>query len=119
MSVGVVAIAADDKYTSKYDNVDIDQVLKSERLLKNYMECLMERGPCTADAKELRDNLPGALKLDCSKCTDKQKEISKKVIRFLAKNKRAMFDELTKKYDPDGTYVKKYKDELAKEGITV
>lgn len=45
---------ADDKYTTKYDNIDIDEILNSERLLKNYFNCVMDKGPCTPDGQELR-----------------------------------------------------------------
>ncbi|XP_074036742.1 ejaculatory bulb-specific protein 3-like [Leptinotarsa decemlineata] len=108
-----------EKYSTKYDNVNVDEILKSDRLLKNYMDCLMDRGPCTTEGKELKEHLPDALKTECSKCSDKQKETTKKVIKFLIKNKRPMFDELVAKYDPENIYKKKYKDELAKEGITL
>uniref|UniRef100_A0A310SCT9 Chemosensory protein 06 n=1 Tax=Chrysomela lapponica TaxID=153811 RepID=A0A310SCT9_CHRLA len=117
--VFLIAFAIGEKYTTKYDNIDLDEILKSERLLKNYIDCLMDRGNCTPDGKELKNTLPDAMKTECSKCSDKQKEGSRKVIRFLLKNKRANFDELATKYDPDGSYIKKYKDELAKEGIMV
>lgn len=51
----VVAVSANKpKYTTKYDNVDLDSVLKSDRLLNNYFNCLMDKGNCTPDAKELR-----------------------------------------------------------------
>lgn len=46
--------STDDKYTTKYDNVDIDQVLGNERLLKNYVDCLLDKGSCTPDAMELK-----------------------------------------------------------------
>lgn len=42
------------KYTTRFDNLDIDQILKSDRLLKHYVECLMDRGPCTPEGSELR-----------------------------------------------------------------
>lgn len=41
-------------YTTKYDNVDIEEVIKNERLLKNYVDCLLEKGHCTPDGIELR-----------------------------------------------------------------
>lgn len=44
-------------YTSKFDNVNLDQILRSDRLLNNYFKCLMEKGPCTPDAAELRRKL--------------------------------------------------------------
>lgn len=36
--------------------------------------------------------LPDALKTDCSKCTDVQKDRSEKVIKFLIKNRSTDFD---------------------------
>lgn len=49
------AILADEgKYTTKYDNVDLDGIIKSERLLKNYVNCLLEKGKCTPDGEELK-----------------------------------------------------------------
>lgn len=43
-----------DKYTTKYDTVDIDNILASDRLVNNYFNCLMEKGPCTPEGTELR-----------------------------------------------------------------
>lgn len=47
----------DDKYTTKYDDIDVDQILTSKRLLSNYIKCLLEEGPCTAEGKELKSKL--------------------------------------------------------------
>lgn len=53
----VIFVFADDKYTTKYDNIDIDEILKSDRLLKNYIDCVMDRGKCTPDGTELKSKL--------------------------------------------------------------
>lgn len=47
-------VFAEDKYTTKYDGIDIDLVLNNERLLNGYVNCLLDRGSCTADATELK-----------------------------------------------------------------
>nr|UTN00845.1 chemosensory protein [Semanotus bifasciatus] len=52
--VALVAAAVGQQYTTKYDNVDLDQIIKSDRLMKNYIDCLMERGNCTPDGQELK-----------------------------------------------------------------
>lgn len=44
-------------YSTRYDNIDLEEILRSERLLKNYFNCLMESGPCTPDGLELRSKL--------------------------------------------------------------
>lgn len=49
-----VCVAQDSKYTTRYDGIDIDQILKSERLFNNYYNCLMETGKCTPDGRELK-----------------------------------------------------------------
>lgn len=58
-------------YTTKYDGVNLDEILKSERLLNNYFKCLMDTGKCTPDGNELKRTLPDALKTECSKCKSK------------------------------------------------
>lgn len=50
----VTKIALCEQYSSKFDNIDIDEILGSERLLKNYFNCIMERGPCSPDGTELK-----------------------------------------------------------------
>ncbi|XP_014483919.1 PREDICTED: ejaculatory bulb-specific protein 3 [Dinoponera quadriceps] len=116
----VVACAlAEDKYTTKYDNVDIDSILASDRLLKNYVNCLLDKGSCTPDGKELKEHLPDALKNECSKCSEKQRRGSEKVIRFLVNKKPEIWEELKKKYDPTGEYSIKYEEEAQKQGLKV
>ncbi|KOX77285.1 Ejaculatory bulb-specific protein 3 [Melipona quadrifasciata] len=48
-------VHSEDKYTTKYDDVDINAVLNSERLLNGYVSCLLDRGACTPDALELKN----------------------------------------------------------------
>jgi hypothetical protein len=59
---------AQSSYTTKYDGVNLDEILKSDRLLNNYFKCLMDTGKCTPDGNELKRTLPDALKTECSKC---------------------------------------------------
>lgn len=63
------AVLAQDTYTSRFDNIDLEEILKSDRLFNNYFKCLMEKGKCTPDASELKRLLPDALATNCSKCT--------------------------------------------------
>lgn len=52
-SLIALAVAAE-KYPEKYDNVDVDRILLNNRVLTNYIRCLMDEGPCTAEGRELR-----------------------------------------------------------------
>nr|AKK25146.1 chemosensory protein 1 [Dendroctonus ponderosae] len=95
-------------YTTKYDNIDIDQILASNRLLKNYVNCLLDKGACTQDGKELKKYLPDAIATECSKCSQAQKKIAGRVLQALLLNHRDDWELLTNKYDPDGNFQKKY-----------
>ncbi|KAF5299920.1 hypothetical protein FQR65_LT09315 [Abscondita terminalis] len=106
--VGVVFSFPQSKYTNKYDNVNVDTILQNERVLNNYIKCLMEEGPCTAEGRELRRTLPDALSSGCSKCNDKQKEVAEKIIKHLISKRKRDWDRLAKKYDPKGDYKKRY-----------
>ncbi|XP_053972184.1 ejaculatory bulb-specific protein 3 [Hylaeus volcanicus] len=115
----VVCALANEKYTTKYDNVDLDQILRSDRLLNNYVNCLLEKGSCTADGKELKKSLPDALETNCSKCSEKQRKGSDKVIRFLVNERPQTWEKLKKKYDPTGENTRKFENELKKQGINI
>ncbi|CAH1104139.1 unnamed protein product [Psylliodes chrysocephalus] len=108
-----------DKYTTKYDNIDLDNIIKSDRLLRSYVDCLLNRKTCTKEGEALKEILPDALKTKCEKCSEKQKSGAKKLIRFMLKERRNMWDELEAVYDPEGIYRKTYEKELKEEGIEV
>ncbi|XP_063905819.1 ejaculatory bulb-specific protein 3-like [Zophobas morio] len=101
-----------EQYTTKFDNINIDEILGSDRLLNNYFNCLLNKGPCSPDGDELKKVLPDAIQTNCAKCSDKQKESVKKIIKFLVEKKPDMWKDLTGKYDPEGIYFEKYKSEL-------
>jgi len=115
----VVVAAPDQQYTTKYDNIDLDDLLNNDRLLKKAFACLMDEGGCTPDIAELKKALPDALKTECSKCSEKQKAGAKKVLKFIYEKKPDHFEKLEKKYDPEGIYRQQYKKLAEKEGIKV
>ncbi|KAH8421487.1 hypothetical protein KR009_009694 [Drosophila setifemur] len=102
-------------YDNKFDNVDLDEILKQERLLINYIKCLEGTGSCTPDARMLKDILPDAIQSDCTKCTEKQKYGADKVTRHLIDNRPSDWERLEKIYDPEGSYRIKYQESKAKE----
>nr|AOG12892.1 chemosensory protein [Eogystia hippophaecolus] len=99
-------------YTDKWDHINVDEILESQRLLKAYVDCLLDKGRCSPDGKALKDTLPDALEHECSKCTPKQKEGSDKVIRHLVNKRPELWKELASKYDPEGKYQEKYEDKI-------
>lgn len=62
ISIILIGLAAGDEekkdgYETKYDNIDLDELLKNDRLRKNYVKCLLNQGPCTPDAQELKSKV--------------------------------------------------------------
>ncbi|XP_014277055.1 ejaculatory bulb-specific protein 3 [Halyomorpha halys] len=102
------AAATQQSYTDKWDRIDVDQILKNDRILKKYVDCLMDRGKCSPDAQELRKVLPEAIQTECAKCTDSQKRMAGKALSYILQNKRNYWNELIGKYDPKGEFRKKY-----------
>nr|ATU82756.1 secreted Insect pheromone binding family protein [Pristhesancus plagipennis] len=104
-------------YTTKYDNIDLDEILTNERVYKKYFDCLTNKGKCTPDAKELKDKLPDALQTECSKCSEKQRHGSEKALKFLLENKPKDYLELENLYDKERKYRARYEKEAKEKGL--
>ncbi|KAK5647408.1 hypothetical protein RI129_002300 [Pyrocoelia pectoralis] len=101
-------IGENDKYNTKYDNFDVDTIINSPRLLKNYVNCVTDNGPCTAEGEEMKRNIPDALQTNCSKCSEKQKEITDTLLKHIEANEPEYWKMLQDKYDPDRKYSAAY-----------
>lgn len=118
VTLAVVA-ARPETYTSRFDNVDVDRILNSKRLFDNYFKCLMDEGKCSPDGKELKKLLPDALRTNCAKCTEKQRDGTDRVLRFIVKNKPDEWKRLKAKFDPEDKFIKQYSDSARERGIEI
>ncbi|KAJ2948449.1 hypothetical protein O0L34_g7697 [Tuta absoluta] len=100
----VVAVFGADKYNSKYDSFDVETLITNDRLLKSYILCFLERGRCTPEGSDFRKALPEAISTTCAKCTDKQKNNIRKVIKAIQAKHPKYWDELVAKNDPTGAH---------------
>jgi hypothetical protein len=48
------AVASSDKYNSRYDSIDLDAILTNNRALNAIVKCILERGPCSPEGRELK-----------------------------------------------------------------
>lgn len=46
----------EEMYSTKYDNVDIESILKNKRMKKAYVDCFMDRGKCLEDGQFIKGN---------------------------------------------------------------
>ncbi|EAT46836.1 AAEL001989-PA [Aedes aegypti] len=114
-----VVAAQEATYNNRYDNIDVEEILKSDRLFKNYFNCLMDAGPCTPEGTDLKKYLPDALETGCTKCTEKQRDTGNKVIAWLIENRPMEWTMLKNKYDPENKLTERYRELAAKAGIAL
>lgn len=41
-------------YATKYDHLDLEEILSNRRMVKYYANCLLSKGPCTPQGLELK-----------------------------------------------------------------
>jgi len=51
--LGLLAVCSAQQ-RSALDSVDIDSVFRNERLLKHYVDCLLDKRPCSKEGAELK-----------------------------------------------------------------
>jgi hypothetical protein len=64
-------------------------------------------------------SIPDALLTECSKCSEKQKDGTERVIKFLIEKKPEQWETLQAKYDSEHVYITKYKSAAEKYGVTL
>lgn len=103
------------KYDSRYDYLEVDAILDSKRLVRNYVDCLINLKPCSPEGKALKRILPEALRTKCMRCTDRQKRTAVKVIRRLKYDYPDEWAKLASRWDPTGDFTRFFEEFLAKE----
>ncbi|XP_021703255.1 cell wall protein DAN4 isoform X4 [Aedes aegypti] len=99
-------------YSSRYDNLDIDTILGSNRLVNNYVDCLLSRKPCPPEGKDLKRILPEALRTKCARCSVTQKENALKIITTLYYSYPDQYMALRERWDPSGEYHRRFEEYL-------
>ncbi|CAH1116679.1 unnamed protein product [Phaedon cochleariae] len=127
LSVTLVVVTSDDRkdrsnvpgYTTKYDNVDLEAIVANERILRNYVDCCLDKKKCTPDGEVLKGHIKDAIENECDKCNDVQKKGIRKVGKALYTKHPTWWKELCDHFDPEAKYQKRYEkfiqDALAQE----
>ncbi|KAJ0174101.1 hypothetical protein K1T71_010247 [Dendrolimus kikuchii] len=108
--LSIVSLVIADFYSPRYDDFDIQPLLENDRILLGYVKCFLDEGPCTPEAKDFKKVIPEALQTTCGKCTSKQKELIRTVIRAIIQDHPESWEQLIDKFDKE----KKYKDAFDK-----
>ncbi|XP_052743731.1 ejaculatory bulb-specific protein 3 [Bicyclus anynana] len=100
----VTSLVMAEFYSSRYDDFDIQPLLENDRILLGYTKCFLDQGPCTAEAKDFKKAIPESVETTCGKCTPKQKQLIREVIRAVMTNHPEAWKQLVDKYDKDYQY---------------
>nr|QEV81556.1 chemosensory protein 14 [Grapholita molesta] len=106
---------ADEKYTDKYDKIDLDEILGNKRLLQAYVNCILDKGKCTPEGKELKDTIRDAMTTSCEKCTEQQRKGARKVVKHLKEKEPEYWNQIKAKYDPGDKFQESYEAFLARD----
>ncbi|CAG4947300.1 unnamed protein product [Colias eurytheme] len=110
--VAVVVSLPADTYNPEYDNFNAQELVGNIRLLKNYGKCFLDDGPCTPEGNDFKKVIPEALRTSCAKCTPKQRELVRTVVRGFQTKLPDMWQQLVNKEDPKGQYTQAFKEFL-------
>nr|WMS58733.1 chemosensory protein gene 2 [Neotoxoptera formosana] len=90
-------------YVSTYDHIDVGRLLRNQKVVSGYVKCFVNEGPCTPDGRQVKAYLlPEIIRTVCGKCTPRQKDIARMVLRHIYTNRRGDFDKIMHIYDTDG-----------------
>lgn len=124
-------VAINGQFSKNLENLNVDMILKNDRILTNYLKCVLDKGeiiwgvnelcklnlhfiffyqgPCTNEGRELKTTLPNALKTGCKKCSENERRSSRKVILHLIEKKPRDWAQIEKKYDPTGEFTREFR----------
>jgi hypothetical protein len=54
LALAASSFAEGDTYTNRFDDVNVDEIIANRRLLVPYLKCILDKGRCTAEGKELK-----------------------------------------------------------------
>ncbi|KPJ09665.1 Putative odorant-binding protein A10 [Papilio machaon] len=102
-------ISAEDKYYDRrYDYYDLDNLFQNPRLLRKYMNCFLDKGPCTPVGRVFKQLLPEVVMSACAKCSPSQRRLARNTFEAFDKYLADSRDELKRKLDPQNVYFEKF-----------
>ncbi|XP_047996745.1 mucin-2-like isoform X1 [Leguminivora glycinivorella] len=103
------------KYDKRYDYLSVDAILENKRLVRNYVDCLINAKPCTPEGKALKKILPEALRTKCIRCTENQKQTAVKVIKRVKADYPEDWQKLASRWDPTGDFTRYFEEVLTRD----
>ncbi|XP_047117303.1 ejaculatory bulb-specific protein 3-like [Schistocerca piceifrons] len=118
--VAVFGVSAQAAPEDKIDNLDVHEILNNDRLLKSYIQCMLDAddGKCTTEGKEIKGRLPKFVATGCSDCTPSQLEKTVKTLKHITEKYPAEWAKLKAKFfDPTCECTKDFAETWKQRGI--
>ncbi|CAG9795806.1 unnamed protein product [Diatraea saccharalis] len=110
----IPTIATQEKqYDRKYDLFDIETLVQNPRLLRKYMDCFLDQGPCTPIGRVFKLALPEIIITRCGKCTPAQKSFARRTFDAFKRELPEQHAELKKLLDPNNKYYDSFEKAVA------
>ncbi|KPJ05758.1 PREDICTED: ejaculatory bulb-specific protein 3-like [Papilio xuthus] len=99
-----IALVQGDATKQRYDAFDIQTALQNDDIILSLINCFGDTTPCSPEMKAFKNDIPTALQTACGKCSDRQREVIRHVIRTVMKKYPDAWTYLIDKYDPENKY---------------
>lgn len=86
------------------------------KIRQNYLNCFLDNGPCSPEAKNIKRMVPDAIQNDCAHCTELQRKVIEKMMCYLNNHQPDILKEVAAKFDPNGEYMKHYINTIERNG---
>nr|UDM59706.1 putative chemosensory protein 13 [Corcyra cephalonica] len=104
-TVIAMAIPAVLCYDEIFDKVDVDKIIADDSLFNGYIDCMLDKGPCTLEHSEsFKKLLPEVIATACANCSPIQRQHVRKTVKHLSEKKPEDFKTFRAKFDPNGEY---------------
>ncbi|CAH0713310.1 unnamed protein product, partial [Brenthis ino] len=96
------------------DNLDVDPIIGNVTLLQTYVDCFLDKGPCSELQESYKRNMVESVEGICNRCSPSQKKMFRRFLDGLKKVLPKEYEKFKLKYDPKNQYFDALEEELAK-----
>ncbi|XP_041983828.1 ejaculatory bulb-specific protein 3-like [Aricia agestis] len=94
-----------DYHDTMDDNHDFNAVMADKKLLRQHLDCYLDKGPCNDVMQSYKKHIPTFIRESCARCNPPQKHMLKTWLDGLEKVDPEGFRQYSKKYDPGNIYI--------------
>nr|WIW78365.1 chemosensory protein 29 [Heliconius charithonia] len=110
----VAMAAATEFYTTGNDHLDMDALVSSKENLQFYMDCFLDRKPCTELTASYKKILPESVKQACEKCNPNQRYQYWRFLQGLKAQIPEEYMNFRHHFDPENKYFDALEDVISK-----